>query len=131
MASGVSELADLVRSALTEGDLDAYRELLAPDAHWGPADQPEWGCHNRNEILDWYKSARDGGMLATVHEVVPGAGSLLVGLTVSGTPAAQEAGGSAPRWQVLTIKDGRITDICGFDDRDEAAKRAGVDKSQT
>jgi ketosteroid isomerase-like protein len=126
VTTSITELADLVRSALTDGDLDAYQDLLAPNAHWGPPDDPEWGCHNRSEILAWYKAARGEGMRAVVEEVVPGAGALLVGVTVSGTVAAEEGGGAAPRWQVMTVRDGRITDICGFDDRAEAARRAGV-----
>ncbi len=55
-----------------------------------------------------------------------GPGTLLVGLDVSGTPAAREAGGTAERWQVLTVKGDRIVDIRGFVDRTEAATRAGV-----
>ncbi len=102
MTVSIGELGDLVKSALSAGDLEAYENLLNPNAHWGPAGQPEWGCHNRNEILAWHKAARDDGMQAVVAEVVAGADSLLVGLSVSGTPAALEAGGAASRWQVLT-----------------------------
>jgi hypothetical protein len=58
--------------------------------------------------------------------VTAGPGTLLVGLDVTGTPAARDAGGTVQRWQVLTVKGGRITDIRGFDDRMEAAARAGV-----
>jgi hypothetical protein len=61
-----------------------------------------------------------------VTEVTAGAGTLLVGLEVTGTPAAREAGGKAQRWQVLTLRGGRIVDIRGFDDRTAAADRAGV-----
>jgi hypothetical protein len=32
----------------------------------------------------------------------------------------------ARRWQVLTVSGGRITGICGFGDRTEAAPHAGV-----
>jgi hypothetical protein len=53
-------------------------------------------------------------------------GTLLVGLDVTGTTAAREAGGTARRWQVLTVSGDRITDIRGFDDRTQAAARAGV-----
>ena len=120
------ELADRVRSALTAGDIEAYQELLDPDVRWGPADQPEWGCRNRNEVLAWYERARDMGLRAVVNEVAVGEDCLLVGLTVSGTSAADEAGGAAPRWQVLSVKDGRITDIRGFEDRDQAVARAGI-----
>jgi hypothetical protein len=126
MTTSLGDLADVVRSALTAGDLEAYQHLLAPDAHWGPPDDPGWGCHSRHEILAWYKAAQAEGMRAVVTEIIPGADCLLVGLKVSGPAAAQEAGESAPRWQVLTVRDGLIVDICGFDDRAEAADRAGI-----
>jgi hypothetical protein len=61
-----------------------------------------------------------------VTEVTAGAGTLLVGLEVTGTPAAHEAGGTVGRWQVLTVHGDRIADIRGFDDRTSAAARAGV-----
>ena len=126
MAVTIAELAERVRTALEAGNLDAYRDLLAPDVHWGPADEPEWGCHNRGEVLAWYKAARDGGMRATVSEVVAGTGCLLVGLTVLAIPVSDGRVDTAPRWQVLVVKEGLIADICGFDDRTEAAARAGI-----
>jgi hypothetical protein len=49
-----------------------------------------------------------------VTEVTTAAGTLLVGLQVTGTPAADEAGGAVERWQVLTVRGGRIADIRGF-----------------
>ena len=61
-----------------------------------------------------------------VTEVTVGTGTLLVGLEVTGTQTAREAGGAAGRWQVLTVKGDRIADIRGFDDRATAAARAGV-----
>jgi len=124
--ANIEKLAAQVRAALDTGDLDSYKDLLAADVHWGAAEEPEWGCHNRGEVLAWYKAARDNGMGATVNEVVIGTDCLLVGVTVSGTQAADDRGGPAPRWQLLTIEDGYIADICGFDDRDQAAARAGI-----
>ena len=61
-----------------------------------------------------------------VTEVTAGPGTLLVRLDVTGTTAALKAGGTARRWQVLTVSGDRITDIRGFDDRTQAAARAGV-----
>ena len=49
---------------------------------------------------------------------------ILVGLKVTGSQAA--AAGEKNRWQVLTIRSGRITEITGFDGRDEAAAHAGL-----
>ena len=73
-----------------------------------------------------WASVRATGARAVVTEVTAGAGTLLVGLDVTGTPAAREAGGAAERWQVLTVRGDRIADIPGFDDRKAAAARAGV-----
>jgi hypothetical protein len=60
-----------------------------------------------------------------VTEVVPSRDHLLVGLVVTGTAAAFDEGGEARRWQVLTVRDGLIVDIRGFDDRVQAAARIG------
>lgn len=61
-----------------------------------------------------------------VTEVTVGPGTLLVGLDLTSTTAAREAGGTARRRQVLTVSGERITDIRGFGDRTQAAARAGV-----
>jgi ketosteroid isomerase-like protein len=66
------------------------------------------------------------GARARVTEVVEGNDRLLVGLRVTGTAGAAEHGGTADRWQVLTVRDGRVVDIRGFEDRSSAAARAGV-----
>ena len=119
-----AELAERVRLALESGDLDAIRNLLDPSARWGAPEGPhEADCQNRDQVVAWWASARAAGARAVVTEVTTGAGTFLVGLEVTGTPAAR---GVAERWQVLTVRDDRIVDIRGFDDRAAAAARAGV-----
>jgi ketosteroid isomerase-like protein len=126
-AQGPAALAGRVRSALESGDLDAIRDLLDPDARWGAPEGPgEADCRNRDQVVAWWASALAAGVRAVVTEVTTGPQTLLVGFAVSGTPDAREAGGTTGRWQALTVKDGRIADIRGFDNRAEAAARAGV-----
>jgi hypothetical protein len=48
------------------------------------------------------------------------------GLEVTGLPSDDGADEVTPRWQVLTVEAGRITDIRGFEDRPSAASRAGI-----
>jgi hypothetical protein len=62
-----------------------------------------------------------------VTEVVAGVDTMLIGLEIVGTPAASDASGRAERSQVLTVRDGQVADIRGYDDRHEAAIRAGLD----
>jgi ketosteroid isomerase-like protein len=120
-------LAGRVRSALGSGDLDAIRDLLDPDARWGAPEGPgDDDCRNRDQVIAWWARAQAAGARAVVTEVTAGPETLLVGLEVTGIPAAQESGGVARRWQVLTIRAGRVADIRGFDDRAAAATRARV-----
>ena len=126
-ADGPATLAGRIRSALESGDLDAVRDLLDPGARWGAPEGPgDTDCRNRDQVIAWWASARAVGARAVVTEVTAGPGTLLVGLEVTGTSAAREEGGTARRWQVLTVSGGRIADIRGFGDRTEAAARAGV-----
>jgi hypothetical protein len=129
-ASAGQELSVLiarVRFALESGDLDAIRDLLDPDARWGAPQGPgDADCRNRDQVIAWWAGARAAGVRAVVTEVAVGAGRLLVGLDVTGLPAAREAGGTIRRWQVLTLRGNRIADIRGFEDRAEAAARADV-----
>ena len=49
---------------------------------------------------------------------------ILVGSTVRAHGGAKEQGATMPRWQVLTVRDGRMIDIVGFDTRSDALARA-------
>lgn len=126
-AQAPAALTERVRFALESGDLDAIRGLLDPGARWGAPEGPgDADCRDRDQVIAWWSSVRAAGARAVVTEVTAGAGTLLVGLEVTGTPAAREAAGAVERWQVLTVRGGRIADIRGFDDRKAAAARAGV-----
>lgn len=124
MPLSVDEVGNRLKSAMENADLDGLFALLAPDVRWGPPDDPVSGCHNRDEVRAWYQAAFDGGVRATVNEVVATNDRLLVGLAVSTTGAP--VGPVAERWQVLTVRDGLIADIRGFETRGDAANRAGV-----
>lgn len=118
----MEQLAQHLGTALQEADLDAYRELLDPNVRWGPPDDDVSGCHNRDELLAWYQLGRDNGLRAEVVETVISGNRILVGLDIHDTSAAADRTGSL-RWQILTVADGRVKDIRGFEDRDEAARR--------
>jgi hypothetical protein len=121
-----ADLAEVIRSLIENADVDAFLSLCADDVHWGAPGDSRSGCQNRAQVRSWYESAFGRGVRAKVNEVVQCPTALLVGLTVSGSPTAGQQGGQAPRWQVLTVQQGLITDICGFDDRTQAATWAGV-----
>jgi hypothetical protein len=116
-------IARQVKAALEAADVSAFSDLLDPHVRWGAPDDPVPPCQTRDQVLTWYQRGRDDGVRASVTEVVVGDDKLLVGLRVVGRAAEDEP---VDRWQVLTLGGGLVVDIRGFDDRGEAAARAGV-----
>jgi RimJ/RimL family protein N-acetyltransferase/ketosteroid isomerase-like protein len=123
-ADAVQLIAQQVGQALAAADLSAYAELLHPDVHWGAPDDPAPSCQSRGQVLAWYQRGRDAGTRARVVETVAAGDKILVGLKVALAGATEE--GEQDRWQVLTIRDGRVADIRGYDFRAEAAASAGL-----
>jgi len=127
----LERIGELVRAAVNAADLAAFTGLLAPDVRWGQGESSDADCRSRSEVVDWWSRGREAGVRATITEVMAGAGTLLVGLRVTGTPDAERDGGETQRWQVLSVKSGQIVDIRGFDDRRAAALRAGTTGGST
>jgi ketosteroid isomerase-like protein len=122
----LADLAARVRMALEAADLASFRDLLDPDVTWGAPGASRPSCRNRDQVLAWYQRGQERGVRAQVSDVSVLGDRLLVSLLVGGTPTAEDRGGSALRWQVLTVHDGLIVDIVGFDDRFDALAHAGV-----
>jgi len=114
------ELAARVKQAFGAGDASAFAELLDPNVTWGAPGARNPTCKNRSQVLNWYQRAQESGVNGSAFDVEVVGDRLLVSLTVRGTEGARERGGTALRFQVLTVRDGRIVDIVGFDDRAEA-----------
>jgi SnoaL-like domain len=117
------EIVERVRAALESAELTAIGDLLDPNVRWGAPDDPAPGCTNRDQVLAWYQRGRTAGVRARVTEMAVHGDQLLIGLRVSGNPAAQAGDGEVDRWQVVRIRSGRIVDIRGFDHRADAAAR--------
>jgi ketosteroid isomerase-like protein len=122
----VKRVASQVSIALESSDLTAFSDLLDPDVRWGPPGDPSPPCQNREQVLAWYQRGRNSGARAQVTEVTVLGDRVLVGLVVSVTPSAQVRSGQALRWQVLTVRQGRVVDIVGFDQRSQAIEAAEV-----
>ena len=120
MTKGMDEIAVLVRNALAAEDLTAFTELLDPAVTWGAPGARNPSCKNRNQVLAWYQRGRDAGVRGAVYGVEVLGDRLLVSMSVRGTEGAMERGGAALRYQVLTVRSGKVVDIVGFDDKTEA-----------
>lgn len=122
----VRHIAGRVSEALDAADLEQFADLLDPDVQWGPPGDPAPPCQNREQVLSWYRRGRESGVRGRVTETVVAGDQILVGLSVTGRQEARDDAEAHDRWQVLTVRDGRVAAIVGFDDRDEAAAWAGI-----
>jgi hypothetical protein len=114
----MESLAARVRYAMEAVDLEMMGELLAPDARWGAPEQEVPTCRNAREILSWYELARANGVRADITEVVVVHDAIVVGLTIlASAPAKSKV---TTRWQVLSVVDGRVAEIRGYERRGEA-----------
>jgi len=120
MTEDIDEIAVLVRSALASKDLSAFAELLDPAVTWGAPGARNPSCTNRNQVLARYQRGQDAGVQGSLYDVEILGDRLLVSMSVRGTENARERGGTALRFQVLTVRSGKVVDIVGFDDKIEA-----------
>jgi ketosteroid isomerase-like protein len=127
----MERLARRVRIALEAQDLVTFNELLDPGVTWGAPGARNPSCKNRQQVIAWYQRGRESGGQAQVNDVSVVGDRLIVGLTVRRTDAANQRGGAALRWQVLTVRDGLVVEIVGFDDRIEAFDHAAAGTGQT
>ena len=125
MTTSMDDMAVLVRQALAAEDLPSFAELLDPAVTWGAPGSRNPSCKNRNQVLAWYQRGRDAGIRGSVFDVEVLGDRLLVSMSVRGTENANERGGAALRFQVLTVRSGKVVDIVGFDDKTEALAYVG------
>jgi RimJ/RimL family protein N-acetyltransferase len=125
-AEVMGRLAGQVRQALEAADLDTYAGLLDQAVRWGPAGDPVPPCRSREQVLAWYRRASDSGTRTRVTDTLVAGDKILVGLKVTSPAGAGSGAGEVNRWQVLTVRGGRITAINGFAARDEAEIWAGL-----
>jgi hypothetical protein len=122
----MERLAGQVQAALQTADLTGYRELLDPNVTWGAPGDVNPACRNRDQVLAWYRRGRAKGVRADVFETMVLDDKILVGLSIlDDQSSSSESGGETHRWQILTVKDGLVADIRGFEERDTAISYLG------
>ena len=105
-----------LRSAYETADLDALGELLHPQVRWGGDEDTPDTCHNRSDVLAWYRRSYESGMRATVTEVLTRPEAVFLALRVSG----RAPGDATVVHQVFRLTDGLVADIRGYPERDLA-----------
>lgn len=117
----IDVVAAKVRIALNSADIEQFEDLLDPAVTWGaPGDQSP-SCQSRAQVLAWYANGRDAGRRSHVRSVRTHENKIVVTMTVT-----SPEGAGSDRWQVLTVANGSVTDIRGYDDEVAALNAAGL-----
>jgi uncharacterized protein len=119
----------LVRSAwdaFARGDIAAATRVLAPEVRWyaaGDADA-EGACHNREQAIAFIRRSLAQGVTAElldIHDV----GERLVVVIHAHTPPEWESR-PEPHGELLTLRDGKVTEMVVYPTVDEALTAAGL-----
>jgi ketosteroid isomerase-like protein len=115
-------------AAVLEGDLDPVAGLLADDVRWHAAGDDGGGCQNRDQAMVWIGETIARGVRAEVLAVrALDDDRVLVllqrNLRRDGDPSAETP---APHGQIVTFRDGKVTEIVVYPSDDDAIDAAGL-----
>jgi len=114
-------LGRAVRDAFVNRDVDAFAALLDDDVRWGVVGHPR-SCRGRSQVVATFSRVLAEGTDGDLISLRFGDGALLCELEVRDFD-----GGGAVRtlYQLLTVCDGKITEIRPFDRASDAEAIAG------
>jgi ketosteroid isomerase-like protein len=104
---------------LSAGDLTALEAALAPDAKWRAVEDGPWNCENRATIIEVIgRNIADGRLAGQIESVEEQGGRMIVGFR----PEKQDGWplDNGIRYMVVTMGDGKITEMKGCPDRKTA-----------
>lgn len=116
------ELARGGYEAIMRGDLDAVGELLDPDVRWHAGD-PESGCQNRKQTLDWMRHnwVRRGAPPGEVVEMRDAGDRVVVIMRRTGDDGEPELVAN-----LTTFRNGKVVEMVHYPNPDDALAAAGL-----
>jgi ankyrin repeat protein len=118
LGTGVmAEIARQLETASRDLDLDLLGSLLHAQVRWTGL------CHDRAQVLDWYRAALAEGIEASVRSVEVDRDAVLLGLTVTRPARGARPAPGESLYQAFTVRDAQIVEIRGYPDRDSALTR--------
>jgi ketosteroid isomerase-like protein len=110
---------------LSTGDLTALEAALAPDAKWRAVEDGPWNCQNRATILEVIgRNIAEGRLAGKIESVEQQDDRMIVGFRPDkpdGWPLD-----NGVRYVVITMSDGKITEMKGCADRNVAMAYAAA-----
>jgi hypothetical protein len=118
---------ELVRSgfeAAARGDIDAVAALLDDNVYWGA--DGGGGCENRQQALRWMREGIARGVRVELLDARELPDERVLLLLQRTTPRDGEAEPPEPHGQILSFRDGKISQMLVYPTAEEALSAAGV-----
>jgi len=130
------EVAERLVAALQSEDPQLLGPLLGPDVRWGGAEETEQTCHNRGDVLAWYRQLYDAGVRAQVTETLVREQAVVLTMALTGRGNGPDGPDRTDRprqdvvHQVFHLEAGLVVDIRGYPQRGLALAWADTPRIQ-
>ena len=125
MAIGDAELVREAWTAVGRGDLEAIASVFAEDVRWHGLDDPDGGCHGRDEAVEFVKRALADGVTAEATDVREAGDRVVVAVQLHHPPEWGDQ--PDPHGEVVTVRDGEIAEIIVYATVTDALRAVGQD----
>ncbi len=124
MPESNAESVRLGFEAAARGEVDAVAALLDEHVYWG-APGHENGCQNRDQALRWMSEGISRGINVDVVETRELSDGRVLVVLQRNIPRDGESEPPAPHAQIVSFRDGKITEMLVYPTADEALGAAG------
>ena len=122
----VASDVELVReawAAAARGDVKAIASVLSADVRWHGPDDPDSGCHGRDEAVEFVTQSLADGVTAEATNVRDVGDRVVV--TVQVHQPLEWGGQPEPHGEVVTVRDGEIAQIISYASVTDALRAVG------
>lgn len=111
--------------AAARGDLDAIASMLSPDVRWHAAGDDHGGCQNRDQTVTWMREGLGRGVRVDLLEARALDGDRVLALLQRKVPVGDRDEQPPRHGQIVTFRDGLITEMVAYPSAEEALAAAG------
>jgi ketosteroid isomerase-like protein len=123
MAANDVELVRGAWAAVDRGDVATIASVFSEDIRWHGLNDPDSGCHGRDEAVEFVKRALANGVTAEAMDVREAGDRVVVTVQLHHPPEWGDE--QEPHGEVVTVSDGEIVEIIVYANVADASRAAG------